>query len=171
MGEFSYFDQLKDTKIDLTYMLNKISLDNNLDYNNRYVFSNIQPIITTIKDLFSSYDVIFEYKNNIDIITKYTVNENELPFNVSYKVYGSAEYWWVVVLFNGITDPFSNWPLTQGQIINIAKNMYENESKYKYETYVTMLHEKNEENRNIILPKKQTLKDIIWRYREIILNG
>lgn len=169
MAEFSYFDQFGDMQLDLTEYLDQINTDNASAAT--YTLTNKQPIITTVKNLFSKYDVIFEYKNNIEVILKYEIKDNELMDNVSYNVYGDHNFWWIVALFNDIQNPYKDWPLTQQQIIDLATRMYENEGKFSYDTYVDMIHMQNEEKRNIILPKKQTLKDVIWKYREAILNG
>lgn len=171
MAEFSYFDQFKDVEIDLTSYLNKLTTDNDLRYN-QYTFNNKQPIVTNVTNLFSKYDIIFDYKSNLDVITRYTVKDNEFIENVSQETYGDMSFWWIVCLFNDIKDPYRDWPLSQKQIVDLATRLYNTERKFSYDTYVEFIHTKNEEKRNLILPIRVALKDIIWKYREaIIKNG
>ena len=44
------------------------------------------------------------------VFDKYNVKENENPEDVAFKYYGDAEYHWVVLMTNGVTDPFHDWP-------------------------------------------------------------
>lgn len=41
-------------------------------------------------------------------LTTYRVTEEDLlsPDNISYKVYGTEQYWWLILYFNKIVDPF-----------------------------------------------------------------
>jgi hypothetical protein len=163
MADFSYFDQFNEMEVDLTPYLESLSTP---DY--KYTLSNIQPIKTTIKNLFTKQEIILDYKKNIDAIIRYDINGDEFMENVAYKKLGSAEYWWVVAVFNDIREPFKQWPMTQQQIIDMAKNLYNTEMAFSYETYLTFITEHNDLKRQIILPKYETLKDIIWKYREAI---
>lgn len=170
MAEFSYFDQFTDIEIDLTNYLDTINDVNDIT-SDQYTFTNKQPIKTTVKNLFNKFEVIFDYKNNIEVITRYEVKDNETMEIVAYDFYGDVNLWWIVAIFNNIRDPYNDWPLTQSQVIEVVDRLYTTEQKFPYNTYARMVHEKNEEKRNIILPKKQTVKDVIWKYREAILNG
>ena len=40
----------------------------------------------------------------------YTIQGGETPDIVSTKLYGSSEWYWLIMLFNNMTDPFSDWP-------------------------------------------------------------
>lgn len=41
---------------------------------------------------------------------KYTVQYGETPDIVATKLYGSSEWYWLIMLFNNMTDPFRDWP-------------------------------------------------------------
>lgn len=163
MADFSYFDQFQDIEIDLTSYLKSIPVS-------KYSFNNKQPVITTVKNLFTKFDITVDYKNNIDLISKYIIKDNEFIETVSYNIYESTEYWWIITLFNNIRNPFSDWPLSQDQLISIAKKLYEQERKYSFYTYLDFLTEENELKREIIVPNHDTVKDIIWKYRQAILG-
>ena len=40
----------------------------------------------------------------------YTIKGGETPDIVSAKLYGSSEWYWLIMIFNNLTDPFSDWP-------------------------------------------------------------
>ena len=40
----------------------------------------------------------------------YTVKTGETPEVVSTKLYGSPDWYWLIMLFNDLTDPFRDWP-------------------------------------------------------------
>lgn len=170
MPEFSYFDQFLDIEIDLTGLLNKISVENNLP-KNYYTFSNNQPIVTNLKNLFEKFNLVFEFRDNIELISTYEIKDNQSIESVSYELYKDKSFWWIIALFNNIKNMYRDWPFTQNQLIVMATRLYEEEAKFSYDTYTSMLHDQNEERRNIIYPNSKTLKDIIAKYREAIINN
>lgn len=164
--EFSYFDQFGNIEIDLTSYLTNLSTTAL-----NYTFNNTQPVKTTVSNLFTLYEIIFDYKKNIELILRYEVGDNELPEMVSYEVYGTIDFWWLVFLFNDIKKPFKEWPLSQNELIMKAQFLFDNEAKYTYQTYYDYLTTINDERKQLILPKPDTVKEIIWKYRQAILNG
>ena len=54
----------------------------------------------------------------------YDVKNNENPEDVAFKYYGDAEYHWVILLTNNITDRFYQWPLTQPQFDAFLTDKY-----------------------------------------------
>ena len=167
MANFTYFDQFQDMQIDLTAYLDKLSKSASAPY--KYNLSNKQPVITNIKNLFTKYDIIIDYKKNVEVILSYDIKENETIEQVSYKVYDTIDYWWIVAVFNDITNPFNDWPLNQEQLNNAADILYNNEGKYPRNVYYNFLFEQNESKRRIILPRDYVIGDIIWAYREKVL--
>ena len=169
--DFSYFDQFQDIEIDLTSYLNNMTVSTLASSGTNYLFSNKQPVVTTIKNLFTKYDIIFDYRRNIELILNYTIKDNENIEIVSNNVYGDIQYWWIIALFNDIKNPFTDWPLASNHIKLICSNLYDNERKYSYDTYMQHLNAINDDKKQIIVPKADTLKNIIWKYRQAILNG
>jgi hypothetical protein len=166
MADFSYLDQFLDMEIDLTGYLLSIPTTGE-----KYILSNKQPVITTVKNLFTKFDIVYNYKNNINAITTYTINDGDFIEAVSHKIYGNVQYWWVIAIFNDIKEPFKDWPLSQEQVITISKYLFDNEKKYSYTTYLNFIFEKNETKRKIIVPNIDTLKEIIWQFRQAILGN
>ena len=59
---------------------------------------------------------LFENIKKIKSGGLYTIQgDGERPDNISFKIYGSTEYWWVILLYNGITEYNS---LPNGKQIN-----------------------------------------------------
>jgi hypothetical protein len=52
------------------------------------------------------------------------VKENENPEDVAFKYYGSAEYHWVVLMVNNITDRYYQWPMTQPDFEEFLADKY-----------------------------------------------
>ena len=58
------------------------------------------------------------------VFDKYNVKENENPEDVAFKYYGSAEYHWVVLMVNNITDRYYQWPMTQPDFEDFLTDKY-----------------------------------------------
>lgn len=46
--------------------------------------------------------------DNLSIFGHYTVKENGWWDQISYEVYGSPFYWWILALFNKVENPFES---------------------------------------------------------------
>ena len=58
------------------------------------------------------------------VFDKYDVKENENPEDVAFKYYGDAEYHWVVLMVNNITDRYYQWPMTQPDFAEFLTDKY-----------------------------------------------
>ena len=56
--------------------------------------------------------------DNYDVIT------GDKPEDIAFKYYGDAEYHWVILLTNNITDRYYQWPLTQPQFDAFLTDKY-----------------------------------------------
>ena len=54
----------------------------------------------------------------------YDVKDGERPEDIAYKWFGDAEYHWVILMTNNITDRYYQWPLTQPQFQEHLKDKY-----------------------------------------------
>ena len=66
------------------------------------------------------YPLPSAYKNAIAVSGTYTVPYMyaNRPDLIAYNVYGAEEYWWLVLWFNGLIDPFSAIPA--GTVLLVA---------------------------------------------------
>ena len=58
------------------------------------------------------------------IFDSYDVKDGERPEDVAYKWFGDAEYHWVILMTNNITDRFYQWPMTQPQFYEYITDKY-----------------------------------------------
>ena len=58
------------------------------------------------------------------VFDKYNVKEDENPEDVAFKYYGDAEYHWVVLMVNNITDRYYQWPMTQPDFAEFLTDKY-----------------------------------------------
>ena len=58
------------------------------------------------------------------VFDKYNVKEGEKPEDVAFKFYGDAQYHWVIMMINNITDRFYGWPMTQADFIDFLTDKY-----------------------------------------------
>ena len=49
------------------------------------------------------------------LFDSYDVKDGERPEDIAFKMYGDAEYHWVILMTNNITDRYYQWPLSQPQ--------------------------------------------------------
>lgn len=156
---FNYFDQFPDTTVDLTGYIKRFS------YETPYDFSNIQPVVTTLKNLFALTDVMEAFKRDVATFERYNILDGERIENVSYKRYGTVDWWWIIALFNDITNIFVQWPMTEGQIVELVGRLVISENKYSKEAYYSLVFDKNEERRSITLPLERYIPEIVWAYQ------
>tara|TARA_Y100000356_G_scaffold101084_1_gene86491 strand:+ start:209 stop:748 length:540 start_codon:yes stop_codon:yes gene_type:complete len=58
------------------------------------------------------------------VFDKYNVKEGERPEDIAFKYYGDAEYHWVVLMVNNITDRYYQWPMTQPDFAEFLTDKY-----------------------------------------------
>jgi hypothetical protein len=57
---------------------------------------------------------------------KYYVQKGERPEDVAHKHFGKAEYHWILLLTNGITDAYYGWPMGYAEFETFIKDKYTN---------------------------------------------
>jgi len=66
----------------------------------------------------------------------YDVKNGETPEMVAHKLYGDAEYHWIVLLVNNITDRYHQWPMNNRQFLAHLAERYDNmDATHHYEIY------------------------------------
>jgi len=56
--------------------------------------------------------------------TYYVVQDGEKPETVAYKLYGNAEYHWVIILLNNIINPQFDWILSSVELTRYIDKKY-----------------------------------------------
>ena len=64
----------------------------------------------------------------------YDVKNGETPEMIAHKYYGDAEYHWVILLVNNITDRYHQWPMNTRQFLSHLAERYDNvDATHHYE--------------------------------------
>ena len=63
-------------------------------------------------------------KSSLNIFDTYDVRNGERPEDIAFKWFGDAEYHWVILMTNNITDRYYQWPLTQPQFQEHLEDKY-----------------------------------------------
>jgi len=58
------------------------------------------------------------------LFDNYDIKDGENPEDIAFKLYGDAEYHWVVLMTNNVTDRYYQWPLTQPQFQEHLEDKY-----------------------------------------------
>jgi hypothetical protein len=91
-----------------------------------------------VKNIFKRVKVREDLFNELSYFTKYKVIDDERPDQVAYKIYGTQNYDWSVLLSNNILNVQSEWPLSNESFNKYMFNKYESEDNFSkihhYET-------------------------------------
>jgi hypothetical protein len=60
------------------------------------------------------------------LMATYDLQDGDTPEIISYKHFGSTDYFWVICLMNDITDRYYDWPLTNSAFEEYVKQKYDN---------------------------------------------
>jgi len=81
---------------------------------------------TLVTDIFRRVKVRNNIKDNLALMSTYDVVPGDTPETISYKHFGSTDYFWVICLMNDITDRFYDWPLTDQAFEEYVNEKYAN---------------------------------------------
>jgi hypothetical protein len=133
-------------------------------------FSNLQPVVVSVKNLFEQYKVLDTYKRDAASFIQYRTQDNERIENISQKFYNTPDFWWIVCVFNNIRNPFFDLPLSEVQILELSDRLANEEGKYPKPVYYKLVFDANETKRAINIPKESFIADIVWDYREAMIR-
>jgi hypothetical protein len=109
---------------------------------------------SVVQDIFRRSIFISEYKPYTDLYSSYLIKDGETPESLAMDTYGSASYFWVILLFNEIHSMYHDWPL--------SSHMLEEFCAEKYGSTV-MFQTKHYEKDSFVLGEvKEFKKDIAW---------
>ena len=91
-----------------------------------YNLSGINGNTKEITDIWRRVKVRSKIANNVALFDKFDVPEGDSPETVAYKVYGDAEYFWVVTLMNNIVNRYYDWPLDEYSFQQYVSDKYAN---------------------------------------------
>ena len=79
-----------------------------------------------LPDIFRRIKIRDKVKDNFALLDKYDVEPGEKPEDVAFKVYGSAEYWYVVCIMNNIVNRYHDWPKSYQAFEDYVNDKYAN---------------------------------------------
>ena len=125
-------------------------------------------------------------KNNELFFNIYEVLDNETPEIISYKMYGSTQYHWVIMLLNEKFDAYNDFPKSDNIIYNYSLDKYIDinalhhyedsngnivDQFYPLKTIISNIdyeRQLNEEKRSIKILKKEILSEFVSNYKSLI---
>jgi len=117
-----------------------------------------------VKNLFKRVKIREDLFNDLSYFTKYKIVGNDRPDQVAFKVYGSQNYDWVVLLANNIVNFQSEWPMSQDSFYKYMIKKYGTEDNfYKDHHYVTK-EVKDGLGRVVVRPGLEVPKDYSIKY-------
>ena len=87
-----------------------------------------------VTDLFRRIKVRSKVVNEASLYDTYDIPNGENPEDTAFKHFGSAEYHWVVLMTNNITDAYYDWPMSEQDFETFLKDKYaEPDGTHHYE--------------------------------------
>ncbi|CAB4124118.1 baseplate wedge subunit [uncultured Caudovirales phage] len=104
--------------------------------------------LKTVKNIFTKIKFVKEVLDNTDLFYKYTMKGDDTPETIAHKLYGDANRYWIVLLANGVVDPYYDVPLKYGSFENhlvdkYGSITYAQANIHHYEKQVTTKTDKN----------------------------
>ena len=127
--------------------------------------------------------------NETSLFNEHDIIDGETPEIIAFKMYGSTDFHWVIMIINNIINPLFDWPLTQFNLSKFVDKKYDDanathhyrdnnlhivNSDAPFATAVTnFVHESevNEKNISIKILKKEFLTDFSDEYKSLIKSS
>ena len=77
-----------------------------------------------------------ELFDNMAYMNEYEVQDGQKPEHISYDLYETVDYYWVILVCNNIIDPYHDWPKSNLDLAEFAKQRYGAENLGKIHHYV-----------------------------------
>jgi len=88
---------------------------------NRLTFYN-ERIVDSTKELDFLWHSLSEFKMEYEPV-HYRIRSSDIlrPDMISYKCYGVVDFWWIILLVNGIDNPFTD--LVEGDLLTVPSKL------------------------------------------------
>ena len=80
--------------------------------------------LDTIINLTANFSILQQSIDATQAYFDYVISEGETPEIIAHKIYGDAEYHWLIMRVNGIMDIKTDWPLTYAQLMQMIEKRY-----------------------------------------------
>lgn len=75
-------------------------------------------------NLLTKASLASKFIDSAEMFYDYTIKDGERADIVAFNYYGYSEYDWIIYLFNNITDPSTQWPLTNNDLLKFIIKKY-----------------------------------------------
>jgi hypothetical protein len=82
--------------------------------------------VKVVTDIFRRLKVRESIKDKLAMFSFYDVQDGDTPESISYKHFGTTDYFWVICLMNDITDRYYDWPLSNSSFESYVTQKYDN---------------------------------------------
>ena len=66
----------------------------------------------TAKNIFRRFKIADAALDSLLYYKRYTVTDSDRPDLIAEKIYGDADYDWIILLANNIINPYFDWPMS-----------------------------------------------------------
>ena len=80
--------------------------------------------VDTVTNITTNFSILNSSINSTQGYYDYTISEGDTPEIVAYKIYGNAEYHWLIMRINGIMNLNTDWPLAYSQLMDSIEKTY-----------------------------------------------
>jgi len=87
------------------------------------VTSNNRPVVIT--DFLRRVSISDKFRENSVALEDYFIQDGETPEQVSYKLYDTPAYHWVILMVNDITNPREEWPIPDSKVTDLVYLKYD----------------------------------------------
>jgi hypothetical protein len=112
----------------------------------------------TITDITRRSKIIDDLLKDPYIFLPYTVREGEKPEDIAQNYYGSVDDTWLVMLSNGMMDPYTSWPMDERQFNQYFINKYAEISRTTGGSYDVISWAQDPENTD----------NIVYYYKDVV---
>ena len=132
--------------------------------------------------------------DNMAMMNLYDIEDGQKPEHIAYDVYGSVDYYWLILICNNIIDPYHDWPKSELDVVEFSKQRYGDDNLNKVQHYTdstgkirvnydqtkfnssaivavsNIQHERdtNETKRRIKLPRPEFIEEISGQFKKLI---
>lgn len=126
-------------------------------YFSKFPLIKYQEVFVT--DITRRINFIEENLSDPYVFLPYTVKEGEKPEDIALLYYGSVDYTWLVLLANGINDPYNEWHMPQDQFNQYLIDKYSDLSGKTGSEVIDWLRDETNDN-NIVYYYIETSNDV-----------
>jgi len=78
------------------------------------------------KDIFSFRNILYNFFQQENAVLSYNIKTGDTPASLSYFLYGSEKYEWLIYCLNNIVNPYYDWPLSENDFYDMIEEKYLN---------------------------------------------